>query len=315
MCSDYVKITPKMYKHFGALLDTTREEGVKMTVTLCFDVEGGLRIEGDTLAFKDAIKRCGYSWFPRAKVWGVPNTRGREKPSRNVEREQKRLSDALGVAVETRIILPQDKNEAIESRIKMLESKQEYKEERAKIIGERSDALSQKAFDLTQMIPLGQPILVGHHSERKHRNHIEKVHDTMRKSVELCKLAEQSLDSARANEREMEELKLQLATPTKKRWENIKALVSILKKCKVIKSMRQNYKGTGSKAKIQYFLRLANGESEELWIDHREQLHVSFGGVLRTKLFRVEFESNDIGEIGNFCIKALEKAYLFEVSL
>jgi hypothetical protein len=34
-------------------------------------------------------------------------------------------------------------------------------------------------------IPFGQPILVGHHSERAHRNAIEKSHNAMRKGIEL----------------------------------------------------------------------------------------------------------------------------------
>ena len=37
---------------------------------------------------------------------------------------------------------------------------------------------------ITDPIPLGQPILVGHHSERRHRRDIQRSHDDMRKSVE-----------------------------------------------------------------------------------------------------------------------------------
>lgn len=37
---------------------------------------------------------------------------------------------------------------------------------------------------LGDMIPMGQPILIGHHSERRHRRHIEEINSNMRKSIE-----------------------------------------------------------------------------------------------------------------------------------
>ena len=40
------------------------------------------------------------------------------------------------------------------------------------------------------MLPFGQPILVGHHSEAKHRRHAESINTNMRKSVEAQDKAE-----------------------------------------------------------------------------------------------------------------------------
>ena len=47
-------------------------------------------------------------------------------------------------------------------------------------------------------IPFGQPILVGHHSERRHRNAIEKMHNATRKSIELSNAAADAERAARA---------------------------------------------------------------------------------------------------------------------
>lgn len=47
----------------------------------------------------------------------------------------------------------------------------------------RSDAIS-------NMIPFGQPILVGHHSEGRHRRDLERIHNGVRKSIELEEKAE-----------------------------------------------------------------------------------------------------------------------------
>jgi hypothetical protein len=47
-----------------------------------------------------------------------------------------------------------------------------------------SDAAYNKATQIGSMIPMGQPILVGHHSERKHRAALRKIDNAMRQSVE-----------------------------------------------------------------------------------------------------------------------------------
>jgi len=44
-------------------------------------------------------------------------------------------------------------------------------------------------------IPMGQPILVGHHSERRHRKHLERLDNKMRKAVEADKEASRLQDS------------------------------------------------------------------------------------------------------------------------
>lgn len=42
----------------------------------------------------------------------------------------------------------------------------------------------EKAHALADMIPFGQPILVGHHSERRHRNHIDRINSTGDRALE-----------------------------------------------------------------------------------------------------------------------------------
>lgn len=47
-----------------------------------------------------------------------------------------------------------------------------------------SDQRFNHAQKLGSAIPMGQPILVGHHSERSHRAHLKKIDNNMRKSIE-----------------------------------------------------------------------------------------------------------------------------------
>jgi len=43
---------------------------------------------------------------------------------------------------------------------------------------------------LADVIPFGQPILVGHHSEGKHRNHLKRIDNTYKKAIDTGKKAE-----------------------------------------------------------------------------------------------------------------------------
>lgn len=53
-----------------------------------------------------------------------------------------------------------------------------------------SNAQFERSHKLADVIPFGQPILVGHHSERGHRAHIKKIHNAMNASVEADKKSE-----------------------------------------------------------------------------------------------------------------------------
>jgi len=53
-----------------------------------------------------------------------------------------------------------------------------------------SESLCNRSIDMLKVIPMGQPILVGHHSERGHRNLLNKSDNAMRKSIEADKKAE-----------------------------------------------------------------------------------------------------------------------------
>lgn len=78
---------------------------------------------------------------------------------------------------------------------------QEAKTERALSRSERYEELAaknaQKSNDYysaskraTEGIPMGQPILIGHHSEKRHRRDLDRSHNAMGKSVEHQKKAE-----------------------------------------------------------------------------------------------------------------------------
>ena len=70
------------------------------------------------------------------------------------------------------------------TRRERLERKLEKREEWAEKADARSDSAYKRARDLGKHIPLGQPILVGHHSEKRHRAHLKRMDSAARKSCE-----------------------------------------------------------------------------------------------------------------------------------
>lgn len=73
------------------------------------------------------------------------------------------------------------------------EKKQAERRERLLERAARADAEAKAAYKagdvIAQGIPLGQPILVGHHSEKRHRRDLGKIDRAMRKSIEADKKA------------------------------------------------------------------------------------------------------------------------------
>lgn len=67
-----------------------------------------------------------------------------------------------------------------------LDERRERYEDRADRARKESSALHKRASDMLSVIPLGQPILVGHHSERGHRRLLDKADNLYRKAFVEC---------------------------------------------------------------------------------------------------------------------------------
>jgi len=65
----------------------------------------------------------------------------------------------------------------------------EHLKERAAKVEKKATSLYDSAHAMASVIPFGQPILVGHHSERRDRNYRAKFHRKFEKSFDLMKKA------------------------------------------------------------------------------------------------------------------------------
>jgi hypothetical protein len=82
------------------------------------------------------------------------------------------------------------------TRRERLEHKLERREEWAAKAAERSTQRFNTAHKIADGIPFGQPILVGHHSERHARADQDRIHSNMSKACELQSLAEHHISKA-----------------------------------------------------------------------------------------------------------------------
>lgn len=84
---------------------------------------------------------------------------------------------------------------------------QQKRQERAKrladaavAVRQEADATYKRATQMTDVIPLGQPILVGHHSEGRDRRYRDRIHNMFGKAFELQNKAERLAQRAAAAE-------------------------------------------------------------------------------------------------------------------
>lgn len=75
--------------------------------------------------------------------------------------------------------------------MKQAERKERHASAAARLRSE-SEAAFAAAAQAVEHIPFGQPILVGHHSERRHRRDLERHDQRMRKAIELQKAADEA---------------------------------------------------------------------------------------------------------------------------
>jgi len=82
------------------------------------------------------------------------------------------------------------------TRRERLERKRERRQEWSKKAAAKSDTAFATAHRIADSIPLGQPILVSHHSERHARRDAERIHNGMAKGIEESDLAKHHASKA-----------------------------------------------------------------------------------------------------------------------
>lgn len=149
------------------------------------EAEGTLLVgtsKGDGTA--EVVKALGWRWGRSIGMWFVPRSRDHLPRRDLIERTAKALREA-GHEVEVEIdATPRDRAER-EERL------QQRSSERARRLSERAEREEGKSEDrratveqISSGIPFGQPILLGHHSQRCAERDAQRIHRNMAAAIE-----------------------------------------------------------------------------------------------------------------------------------
>jgi hypothetical protein len=173
------------------------QEPTAPALTITHSATEGTLIEGTYKGDGTAeiLKRSGWR-YSRNVGWFVPQSRDRLPKTRIIGATVSALEEA-GFTVTTEIdqsLRPTDEVEA--DRVARQAQRVEGLTEKAGRKATAADAAEAKADSLAKMLPLGQPILVGHHSEGKMRRHFDRITSTTRASITATEEARESAERA-----------------------------------------------------------------------------------------------------------------------
>lgn len=201
------------------------------------------------------VKAAGYTWAPRQGIFVAPMwTPAREDLARElageIEDEDKTLT------------------ERAEERADRFAG---YSERRA----DEATAAKDSVQALADGIPLGQPILVGHHSERRARRDAEKIENGIRKAVKLWETSQYWQDRAAGAIRHARYKELPAV-----RARRIKGIEADRRKIeRQVAECEAGLRFWEGEAK---FRNRETGEAFQVWVadDNREQVRQFLGGPL-----------------------------------
>jgi hypothetical protein len=147
------------------------------------------------------LKANGWRWMPSISKWGLRGSRDHMARLYVIENTATALRKAgLEVAVEIdETARPADERHSDEAD--RLADRRDALEAKADRRRQEGDLAHDKAKQIMDTIPLGQPILVGHHSERRMRKDIDRIQSGIGRAVESWRAADAATAAAAASRR------------------------------------------------------------------------------------------------------------------
>ena len=186
--------------------DIATDGAPSVDLVVTHTLEEGTTITGDTRPWAEAIKglRMAFKWFGPKRLWYRQQSRGRAAPSVPLERVAEELR-RRGATV--RVEQPEaiDDADANEFRAGLLREKSEQLNERAEKKERAAEGKHAAVRGIADHIPFGQPILVGHHSEKRARRDADRIISLTGQGIELHREAERLARRARVAEARAED--------------------------------------------------------------------------------------------------------------
>lgn len=152
---------------------------------------------------REALRGTAWRWSRATSAWVLPRNLHRHTRDANVQRVKAAL-EACGCAVvvlETGAVQTEgERRAAAAGRLEVRADR--YEERSARLSGEAQAHWSAERR-IHDGIPFGQPILVGHHSQRRHERDLERIDRHLRKGLEAHRGAERLAGLAEGIRREL----------------------------------------------------------------------------------------------------------------
>jgi hypothetical protein len=177
-----------------------------MTVSLWHTPAEGTLALGTDREMAPIFKQAGFRWSRNigfGGAWYVPNSRDRAPQLARIEQCAEALRSAgweVEVSIDTETRSAADVEAA---RYDRLEQRQAALDAKAVRLAGQSTTAWEKSRAIAEMIPFGQPILVGHHSEGRHRRDIARIQGGMDRSIQLQREADEAARRAAASRAEV----------------------------------------------------------------------------------------------------------------
>lgn len=180
------------HDRFEALVEEAEAEldrqEAEADLVVAHDPGEGTTIRTKSRAWNDAIKGLFYPrfvWSGSRTAWYVQHSADKATPPYNLTRIADELRKAGATVAVRRVGGPaRSFAEQVEDRKRRAEERADRYSGYAESAAGRAAAAYQKADRISERFYLGQPILVGHHSEARARRDQERMHDAMRKSFQ-----------------------------------------------------------------------------------------------------------------------------------
>lgn len=172
-----------------------------MTIEITHSAAEGTLVQGTTRGdgTNTILKAAGFRWFRTLGVWGIAGSRDRQPNRYKIER----AADALRAAGH---IVSIDVDDTHRSTAEAEADRTQRQEQRVNALNAKADrkaAAADVAWETERraveaLPPGGEPIKIGHHSERRHRNAIARAHNATRRAIDAADLAHQASSRAEA---------------------------------------------------------------------------------------------------------------------
>ena len=223
-------------------------------LTISHDATVGTTIQGEeTREAKEIIKSMGLKWSPTRSAWYKLKSVGQTDKSL-VEKWLKYYKYELekaGYECETKIEI-QSQEEINQSLKEIYENRLERYEDLSIKKHNEANELSEKAFKMVLQTNC-QPVLIGHHSEGRHRNMLKNSDNKIKKAIEMRKVSDYYESKSKSAELKLKLLSDDYIEKTTKAKEFLEQLVlkirKSLKKDTGAKSASVSFKGESRKIK------------------------------------------------------------------